>query len=132
MVELLQLSGGDGELITTVSSPCPRASAMKDKKEPEEGRDLALQPAGNRVSKRGEAAPQRPAAHMGPAKFKPAERLQSRALPASTARASLAYQRGDRSCVALVTRGRPEGFVQACWAWLSVLGPLLGITRPVA
>lgn len=87
MVELLQLSGGDGEHNTTVSSPCPPASAMRAENEPEEGRDLALQSAGYRVSEGDESVPHRPAAHIWPAKFKPAERRRGRAFPAAPARA---------------------------------------------
>lgn len=87
MVELLQLSGGDGEHNTTASSPCPPASAMRAEKEPEAGRDLALQSAGYRVSEWDEAVPHRPAAHIWPAKFKPAERRRGRGLPAAPARA---------------------------------------------
>lgn len=63
-VEVLQLSGGDGEHAATVSSPCPRVPAMGTEKEPGEGRDLALQSGRNRVSEAGEAALHGPAAHI--------------------------------------------------------------------
>ena len=119
MVELLQLSGGDGEQTVTVSGPCPGAPAMWSETGPEEGRDLDLQPA----EEAGEAAPHSPAAHIGPAKFKPAEWRRGRALPAGPARAGPAYPGGRRPRVAMATRGGREGFVPACGARLAAPGP---------
>lgn len=87
MVELLQLIGGDGEHTATASSPCSLASAMRTEKEPEEGRDLALPSARNRVSEEREVVLHRPAADIWPAKFKPADRPRGRALPAGRASA---------------------------------------------
>lgn len=86
MVELLQLGGGDSEQIFIVSGPCPGAPAMRTEQEPEEGRDVDLQPAEDRASEADESDPHRPAAHIRPAKFKPAERRRRRALPAGPAR----------------------------------------------
>lgn len=116
MVELLQLSGGGGEHTVTGSSPCPRprAPAMRTEKEPEEGRDLDRQSAEDRTSEGGESAPHRLAAHIGPAKFKPAEGRRGRALPAGPARAGPAYPVGHRPRAAMATREGREGFVRAC------------------
>lgn len=125
MVELLQLSGGDGELTVTGSSPCPRAPAMRTETESEEGRDLDPQSADDRASEGGESAPHRPAAHIGPAKFKPAEGRWRRALPAGPARAGPAYPVGHRPRAAMATRGGREGFVPACRGL-----PRSGLSRP--
>lgn len=131
VVELLQLGGGDGEHAAAVPSPCPRASAMRAEKEPAGGRDLAPLSARSRESKGGHAAPQRPTAHIGPAKFKPAERRRGRALPAGAARAEPGQSGREQTPRCRGDAWTRRGFVRACRAWLPPPGPRRGpLLRP--